>query len=427
MMAKKKHPNLFKRYGKYYVRWRVGGKLFTRCTGKTELRDALKERDKILAPVLARNEIDVLQNVAARIEGKKAELDELDEQEHPPLTIERAWLAYVHAVNRPHCGEVTLEQYRCSFTKFKRWLKKNYPHIQLVRDVTRRIAEEYGAFLVSEKLAPRTFNKHIIFLILFHRVLWDQARMGDRPNPWDRIQRRRGVTNSRRELTADELTKVCASTEGEMRLLFALGIYAGMRLGDCATLRWNEIDMQRRFIRRVPNKSSRRTPKAVTVPIHKVLLDMLNELPHKTGTAEFVLPETAALYERDKHWLSRKIQKQFTDAGIQTQKPGTGPGTGKRAVVEVGFHSLRHTFVSLCREAGAPLAVVEAIVGHSSPAMTRHYPMGEAAKGVRDVGSLPRQEQSEATGTNLRIVPIVNPHNGGQRQLSPISREIGDS
>jgi hypothetical protein len=54
--------------------------------------------------------------------------------------------------------------------------------------------------------------------------------------------------------------------------------------------------------------------------------------------------------------------------------------TGKRAVVEVGFHSLRHTFVSLCREAGAPLAVVEAIVGHASPAMTRHYThVGEAA------------------------------------------------
>jgi integrase len=34
---------------------------------------------------------------------------------------------------------------------------------------------------------------------------------------------------------------------------------------------------------------------------------------------------------------------------IQSHKPGTGMN-GKRAVVEVGFHSLRHTFVSLCRE-----------------------------------------------------------------------------
>jgi hypothetical protein len=63
--------------------------------------------------------------------------------------------------------------------------------------------------------------------------------------------------------------------------------------------------------------------------------------------------------------------------------------TGKRAVVEVGFHSLRHTFVSLCREANAPLAVVEAIVGHANPAMTRHYThIGEAAAGAA-VAALP--------------------------------------
>ena len=38
--------------------------------------------------------------------------------------------------------------------------------------------------------------------------------------------------------------------------------------------------------------------------------------------------------------------------------------TGKRAVVEVGFHSLRHTFVSLQAESGTPQTVVQAIVGH---------------------------------------------------------------
>jgi hypothetical protein len=36
--------------------------------------------------------------------------------------------------------------------------------------------------------------------------------------------------------------------------------------------------------------------------------------------------------------------------------------------------------VSLCRESNAPLAVVESIVGHSNPAMTRHYThVGELA------------------------------------------------
>jgi len=82
------------------------------------------------------------------------------------------------------------------------------------------------------------------------------------------------------------------------------------------------------------------------------------------------------------------VQHHFKKCGIKLHKPGTG-SNGKRAVVEVGFHSLRHTFVSLCRESNAPLAVVESIVGHSNPAMTRHYThVGELAAS-RAVAALP--------------------------------------
>ena len=49
----------------------------------------------------------------------------------------------------------------------------------------------------------------------------------------------------------------------------------------------------------------------------------------------------------------------YISQGVALYAPGTGPGTGKRAVVEVGFHSLRHSFVSICRESDVPLAVVE--------------------------------------------------------------------
>lgn len=53
-------------------------------------------------------------------------------------------------------------------------------------------------------------------------------------NPWENIQRKRLVTHSRRELTVDELKAGCQSTKGELRVLLALGLYSGLRLGDCA-------------------------------------------------------------------------------------------------------------------------------------------------------------------------------------------------
>src|SRR5262249_14742928 len=151
--------------------------------------------------------------------------------------------------------------------------------------------------------------------------------------------------------------------------------------GDCATLRWAEADLARNLIRRVPNKVARRNPKPVIVPLHPVLRAVLAESPAQRRS-EYVLPEIAATYFRNRRALIKGIQKHFQKCGIRTQAPANGSGDQNRklAVVEVGFHSLRHTFVSLCRESNAPLAVVESIVGHSSPAMTRHYThVGELA------------------------------------------------
>ena len=100
-----------------------------------------------------------------------------------------------------------------------------------------------------------------------------------------------------------------------------------------------------------------------------MLRRLLEETPAKRRRGPIV-PALAALY--DGHaggiGLVRKVQAVFRAAGIET----TSEGEHRRAV-DVGFHSLRHTYVSLCANAGVPLAIVQAIVGHTSVAMTEHY------------------------------------------------------
>ena len=63
------------------------------------------------------------------------------------------------------------------------------------------------------------------------------------------------------------------------------------------------------------------------------------------------------------------MQRIFRKAGFDTAED-----TGRAARTCVyGFHSFRHTFVSLAFEYGIPLPIVQAIVGHTNAAMTRHY------------------------------------------------------
>jgi integrase len=344
------------------------------------------------------SEAEVLESLAVQIQGRKAELAEISDEKTPAISLSEAWPAFIASTNRPDSGEETLYQYSCQFSAFVDWMRDKHSDISTLRGVTKEIAEEYAGNLNHGRLSPSTCNKHLNLLTLVFRVLKGKAKIAN--NPWEDIQRKRIVTHSRRELTIVELRKVCQSAQGELRLLLALGVYSGLRLGDCATLRWAEVDLVRGTITRIPNKTARRNPKPVIVPIHPELLSMLVDIP-KENRDEFVLPKTAGLYENRIDLVTDMVQRHLIACGIKPHKRGTGT-EGKRAVVEVGFHSLRHTFVSLGRESNASLAVVESIVGHSNPAMTRHYThVGELAAN-RAVAALPSVMGNEIVPANKR-------------------------
>lgn len=388
---------LVKRGGTYYAEWNIDGKRFRQSTKKTNKDDAKTELARIMAPFMTGNEKRILEALKGRLESVETEIQAFSDQKTPPTTFNQAWSAYLTATNRPDSGERTLSDYQGYFTSFWKWLQKTNKNDPALRDVTPAMAGEYASQLLKDKLSAGTYNKHLNALALVYRVLSEPARITT--NPWESIRRKRAIPQSRRELTVDELRRLCSTATGELRVLLAVGLYTGLRLGDAATLRWGEVDLVRGIIRRIPNKTSRRNPKPVLIPIHPSLRAVLAEI---TDRKEYVTPSTAADYLRDTSAPSKRIQAHFTNCGVTLHKPGTGfelkpdddgklirTGTGKRAVLEVGFHSLRHSFVSLCRESNAPLSVVESIVGHSSPAMTRHYTHTSEAAALSAVSSLP--------------------------------------
>ncbi|MBU4201043.1 MAG: site-specific integrase [Kiritimatiellae bacterium] len=397
---KKRTGYLIRRGKVFYAAWNIAGKRYVQTTGKRDRREAETRLAEIMEPYLVEDEVKTLQSIKARIEGRTADLTRLEDERNPPLTFISAWDAYLNGAGRPDSGERTLADYEGYFDAFAAWMKETHPAGLALRDVTPPIASEYAAHLAgARKLSGNSFNKRVRFMELLFRVLKEPARLA--VNPWESIGRKRQLPQGRRELTIDELRRVCSTATGELRPLLAIGIYTGLRLGDCATLRWGEVDLQRGIILRIANKTATRNPKPIHIPIHPALRAILKDLP-KDGKGDYVLPANAALYRDNRPELSRRIQELFEQNGITTTKPGTGQikttdekgkvkivHSGKRAVVEVGFHSLRHTFVSMCRAANAPLSVVESIVGHSNPAMTRHYTHTSDLAAASAVNSLP--------------------------------------
>lgn len=385
----KEVPANSKRAGTFWIAYRdsTGKKVKQRLEHNgmpiTDYATAQQEQLRLRAPYLTGSRIEVLKVVEADLLRLEKQQSMETDKANPPLALANAWEAYVAAPNRPECGAGTLAGYKTACMRFIAWLAEHYPQAIYMRDVTEEIAAEHMQAMRQNKWTANTYNKHLGFMRLLYRVLEKPARIT--ANPFAAIMRRKLTTNSRRELTIDELHRIITSATGEMRLLLEIGTFTGLRLGDCCTLRWEEIDLARRIIRRKPNKTLHSSGAEVVVGVPNVLYMALDAVPYEQRSG-FVLPNMAARYQdkNGRSYLCRAIQVHFEECGIQTHANGTGCkchyeggkkvyDTQQRAVVLVGFHSLRHTYASLHAASGTPAVLIQGNLGHSSPGMTEHY------------------------------------------------------
>jgi integrase len=392
MKSIKSFGSLVLRGKTFYAFWRVktpDGKLKAICKSLrdengaaiTTRPEAEKAKARLMEIVHKEKQVASLRSIAHAIDDTQGELQRLHDKEHPPLSLMQTWSAFLKSPERRDCSKATLDQYEIKWEMFHEWMKGTpdkpdkpgtpgkHPEVDSLRDVTSAIASEYMQSLNHGKYAPATYNFTLFTLRYLFKTLKDEAKLPD--NVWLKQKSKTNLGHSRRELTLDELNRVCRTATGEMKVLFAVGAYTGLRLGDASTLKWCEVDLHRLQIKRVPNKVARRCPRPITIPIHPDLAHMLADIPANERDKVFVLPETARVYNGPaRSCVARSIQKHFEACGIETNLPRE---TGQRPIVSVGFHSLRHTLVSMMREANAPLSVVEALVGHHSVDMTRHY------------------------------------------------------
>lgn len=392
---RKRTGYLIRRGKVFYACWTVTGKKFMQSTGKRDRREAEKELHRIMEPFVAGDEVATLQNIAAKIEGRKSEIAQLEDERNQPLSIAHAWDAYDRAGNRREISPVTMRNYDCHWQTFTRWLAANFPDVKRLREVTFPVCEKYKEHMAGLKVTGRTFNAHRAFLRAFFSVLTDKARLTE--NPWAKIAKRDEHSIGRRPLTVEELRRVCQSAKGELRIMLALGLYLGCRLGDAACMDWGNVDMARRLIRYTPRKTARKKPDALLIPIHPELFAVLNETPpgNRKGA---VTPDMNERYQRHQGVVSHLIHDHFEACGLTTT--GERNGAGIRRYVSAGFHSLRHSAVSFLRQAGAAQSISQHIVGHSSPDVHALYTHTDEDSLRRAVASLPA-----VIGENAPVLP----------------------
>lgn len=431
----------------YYLRYTVNGKdcrvRLLGLDGKpiTTASEAKKAAARLLYPLKETNRAEQMRMLQSAIQGA----EESAEQAQALLVNSKAsllhgWELFMSCQSRPaSCKRFPMDEiprhstpgnYAGYYRQFSGWMHDKHPEILLLSGVTPEIAGEYACYLESLEISPVTFNKIIQFFKMFYSVLLDDEKILCR-NPFLKINRKEQESNSREPLSMEQIATLIQNAEGELRLLIALGYFTGLRFGDCCTLLWREVDLVRGVIERIPRKTkhTRKDKKeaVVKVGIPAFLYRMLAEIPENCRNG-YVLPRFGADYDRGADAsLNGVVIKYFQKCGIQTHRDGTGiktvldengkpvidvktgktKKTGKRAVVEVGFHSLRYSYVSHNAEAGTPAAVIQRNAGHANPSMTEYYIRisDDAARRYANVLQLPMAAPDVIEAKNAETEP----------------------
>jgi integrase len=297
--------------------------------------------------------------------------EEFGGQKVQSISLCSYWAQWLEA-KEPSIGRMTLAYYRKLLSKLCAYLgpKAQEP----LSEISQTDLVGFRNSL-AQKLSAGTVNHDLCGLKLVFRSARREGYLADDPTEFidpiklSSIER----TSSRRPFTIPELQALLSVADSEWRSLIKIALYTGGRLGDIAVLRWTNIDPEREELRFV----ARKTQKTALIPLIGALRAHIETLPVGDNPHAFLHPRAAKIVQNKSRCasLSRAFADLLIQAGLREALPRrSGAGhDGRRNSNALCFHSLRHTAVSLLKDAGIPQATVEELVGHSSAKISALY------------------------------------------------------
>ncbi len=170
-------------------------------------------------------------------------------------------------------------------------------------------------------------------------------------------------------LTAEQVCKLIEVVKGskyprtkEMFDLFMFSLYTcGLRFSDVATLRWDEIDMEKRTIKHIQVKGHTRNGKVLNLHITDEGMKILERWRGKYDNFVFgLLGDDFDL--SDCEALKDSLGSKNRTINISLKAQGDKIGLD----FPLHFHIARHTFATLALNAGVDVKTISSLMGHSS-------------------------------------------------------------
>lgn len=217
------------------------------------------------------------------------------------------------------------------------------------RDMQRLVDELSGSGLSASSVR----NAIKPLGVLFRRAVRDETIAA---NPCLDLELPRGTGKRKRIASPGEVRNLLAALRPDDRALWATAFYAGLRLGEIAALRWNDIDSQTRAIsvergydfrnHQIIETKSRRARRVPIADDYHAILEAHREITKRSHGLVFgVDPE-----------------RPFTNTAVRRRANTAWKSAGLDPIL---LHEARHTFASTMIAAGVDAKSISVFMGHA--------------------------------------------------------------
>jgi integrase len=205
----------------------------------------------------------------------------------------------------------------------------------------------------------------VIISSLFNTAL-NQAIIS--ANPVKAVKRIQSFSEERVPFSGDQIRDLLAVADDQWRGAILISAHHGLRLGDCTSLTWANVDLQNKTLTFEDQKTSAKkqpTKRKTVVCLHADVVAYLDALPVGDDPNAALFPSLCGQAAGGTKGLSSSFKKLMAKANVRSPLGVEKTGAG-RQFRKLTFHSLRHTCISRLANAGIGADTRKEMVGHSS-------------------------------------------------------------
>jgi integrase len=347
--------SVFKRGDVWWYKFRFAGRMIresAKTESKTVARNAEHER---------RRELE---------EGYNNIGDRRDERIQPVSALVKAYLE-----------EYPLKHRSFTFAEYALGHVVRHLGKLLVVDVSPDTVKQYQVARLKEKVSPKSINEEVGFLL---RVLGERGdairgilrrerslKLRVPPSPgkaFTKTQKAKLLTAATPALGSATKAK---SRSPYIRPALQLAFNTGMRDAEIRNLRWDQIDLEKRFL--IVTRSKTEAGEGRTIPLNatlfRALVDHSRWYTNRFGSIKaewYLFPGRVGKPEKGK---ARPLDPTKPVTTLKT----AWTNVKERAGVKGRFHDTRHTLITELAESGAGDQTIMDIAGHVSRQMLARY------------------------------------------------------